>query len=204
MLSSYFSRIQKLREVMKSRYSASAVASLDSVDASGAGVGRRARLLAAVQAGTAGSGSLLRRGLTLVELAIVILVLGVIMTIVIANLDLGIIDDAKKLQVKNAAKTLEFTMRRYEMDSAALTDGTRLGVLAQKNPNNPGWRPVDESLVMDPWGEEYFICLDDLSQKQICTYGADRQPGGAGEAQDFFLTDKTSWPSWLSGKGPDQ
>ncbi|MEQ9362936.1 MAG: type II secretion system protein GspG [Leptospirales bacterium] len=180
---------QKFREMMKSQNLA----------------GRRARLLAARRSVEAAEGAgALRRGLTLVELAIVILVLGVIMTIVIANLDLGIIDDAKKLQVKNAAKTLEFTMRRYEMDSAALTDGTRLGVLAQKNPNNPGWRPVDESLVMDPWGEEYFICLDDLSQKQICTYGADRQPGGAGDAQDFFLTDKTSWPAWLSGKGSDQ
>ena len=54
---------------------------------------------------------------------------------------------------------------------AALEDGTRLGVLAQKNPNNPSWRPVDEKLVVDPWGQEYFICLDDLGQKQICSYG---------------------------------
>lgn len=184
---------QKLSELMKSQNS----------------VGRRARLLAARRVSGAASEDTpwsyaLRQGLTLVELAIVILVLGVIMTIVIANLDLGIIDDAKKLQVKNAAKTLEFTMRRYEMDNAALSDGTRLGVLAQKNVNNPSWRPADESLVTDPWGEEYFICLDDLSQKQICTYGADRQPGGAGDGQDFFLTDKTSWPPWLSGKGGNQ
>ncbi|MCR9144558.1 MAG: type II secretion system protein GspG [bacterium] len=190
MFSSSYNFAQKFRELMKSQSLA----------------GRRARLLAARRSAEldAGDVSALRRGLTLVELAIVILVLGVIMTIVIANLDLGIIDDAKKLQVKNAAKTLEFTMRRYEMDSAALGEGDRLGILARKNPNNPGWRPVDESLVMDPWGEEYFICLDDLSQKQICTYGADREPGGAGDAQDFFLTDKSSWPSWLSGKGPDQ
>ena len=59
---------------------------------------------------------------------------------------------------------------------------------------------MDESLVEDPWGEEYFICLDDFSQKQICSYGADKAPGGQGENQDFFLTDQSSWPTWLSGK----
>lgn len=167
--------------------------------------GRRARLLQRLRSST-GAGEprnladRLREGLTLVELAIVILVLGVIMTIVIANLDLGIIDDAQKLKVRSASKTLEITLRRYEMDNPSLEDGTKLGILARKSANNPTWRPVDESLVEDPWGEEYFICLDDFSQKQICSYGADKAPGGAGENQDFFLTDQSSWPTWLSGK----
>ena len=180
---------QKFREMMKSQKSLSRRARRLAI--------RRDRAASAEQGGWTAD---LRRGLTLVELAIVILVLGIIMTIVIANLDFGIIDDAKKMQVTYAAKTLEITMRRYEMDNAALEDGTRLGVLAQKNPNNPSWRPVDEKLVVDPWGQEYFICLDDLGQKQICSYGADRAPGGSGDNQDFFLTDKSSWPAWLSGK----
>ena len=159
---------------------------------------RRARLLSALR--SARGRAELREGLTLVELAIVILVLGIIMTIVIASLDFGIVDDAKKMQVQYASKTLEIAMRRYEMDNAALEDGTRLGVLAQRSQSNPTWRPVDEKLVLDPWGQEYFICLDDLGQKQICSYGADRSPGGSGENQDFFLTEKSSWPTWLSGK----
>ncbi len=144
------------------------------------------------------AGTASRRGLTLVELAIVILVLGIIMTILIANLDFSVVDQAKKLAVEHNAKTLEVTLMRYEMNNAALTDGTRLGVLAKKNPNNPGWRPIDEKTVLDPWNEEYFICLDDFGQKQICTYGADRAPGGEGENQDFYLTDKSSWPDWLT------
>jgi general secretion pathway protein G len=185
--------LQKIRELMKSQTHAS---------------GRARRLVSLRAARAVARGNDLsvgmRRGLTLVELAIVILVLGIIMTIVIASLDFGIVDDAKKMQVQYASKTLEISLRRYEMDNPALEDGTRLGILAQRNPNNPTWRPVDDKLVLDPWAQEYFICQDDLGQKQICSYGADRAPGGTGENQDFFLTDKSSWPTWLSGKSDQQ
>ena len=142
--------------------------------------------------------SRLRRGLTLVELAIVILVLGVIMAIVFSNLDLTALDKAKVLAVKSSSKVLPLRMQQFEMDNPSLQDGQSLTVLAKKTASNPN--PVDEDSILDPWRNPYFICLDDLGDKQICSYGADAEFGGENENADFYLTDKSSWPTWLSGK----
>ncbi len=145
-----------------------------------------------------------RTGLTMVELAIVMLVLGILMTVLYANLDIGgAKDSANRFAIKNTATQLEVTLERYEFSNEPLQDGDSLMLLAEKNSNNPGWKPVKESLVMDPWKHAYFICTDDTGSRQICTYGADGQPGGEGKNQDFYLTDSSSWPAWLSGKGEE-
>lgn len=141
-----------------------------------------------------------RQGLTLVELAIVILVLGVIMGIVYSSLDFGITDDARKLQVQSSSKQLQIHWERYEFDYPPLEEGQPLTILSESSPEHEGWRPIDSDLVMDPWKKPYFICSDDTGKRQICSYGSDGQPGGEGTAADFYLTDKSSWPAWLSGK----
>ena len=51
-------------------------------------------------------GGRLRRGLTLMELAIVIVVLGIIIGIIAANLDLSALDKAQILRMKTAALNL--------------------------------------------------------------------------------------------------
>lgn len=142
----------------------------------------------------------LRRGLTLVELSIVILVLGILMTVLFVNLDLGVTDKAKKLQVTNASKQLKIWWNQYEYENDQIEEGAALTILSDRNPDNPGWKPIDEQLVMDPWKRPYFICLDDNGDRQICSLGADGQDGGEGVNADFFLTDKYTWPAWLSGK----
>lgn len=141
-----------------------------------------------------------RRGLTLVELAIVILVLGVIMTIVYSSLDFGITDDARKLQVQSSSKQLQILWERYEFDNPPLEEGAELTALSENNPDVPGWRPVSRDLIMDPWKKPYFVCTDDQGRRQICSYGADGQPGGEDKSADYYLTDPSSWPTWLSGK----
>ncbi len=146
----------------------------------------------------------LRKGLTLVELSIVILVLGILMVVLFANLDLGITDKAKKLQVTNASKQLKIWLDQYEYENERLEEGAALTILSQKNPNNPGWKPIDEQSVLDPWKNPYFICSDEAGERQICSLGADGQNGGDGVNADFFLTNSESWPAWLSGKQGQQ
>lgn len=145
-----------------------------------------------------------RKGLTLVELAIVILVLGIIMGIVYSSLDFGITDDAKKLMVASSSKQLTMVWEKYEAENAPLEEGTKLDVLAAKNPDKPGWRPVDVDMVMDPWKRPYFVCKDDRGERQLCSLGADGQQGGENQNADFYLTDRASWPAWLSGKKTQQ
>ncbi len=136
-----------------------------------------------------------RRGLTLIELAIVILVLGVIMAIVYGNLSpTDTLRGAKKLQIQSASTLLETNLTRYEIDNGALEDGARLTILSQ---TTDSWRGIKNDQVMDPWKNPYFVCFDNASNRQICTYGADGTPGGKGESEDFYITDQSSWPSWL-------
>ncbi len=139
-----------------------------------------------------------KRGLTLVELAIVILVLGVIMGIVYANLNPGeSLDKAKKLQIKALSNTLEAHWQSYELDNDVLSEGASLEALCQSSAT---WRGIKKEQVMDPWKRPYFICSDNSGARQICTYGADGLPGGTGQNSDFYLSDQSSWPSWLRPK----
>ena len=142
------------------------------------------------------SSFLLRQGLTLIELSIVILVLGIIMGILYANLNPGdATKQAKKLQVKQLAAVLEAQWSRYELEHEPLTEGTSLEELTQKTET---WGGLKQEQVMDPWKRPYFICLDESSSRQICSYGSDGTPGGeGGEAQDFYLTEQSSWPAWM-------
>ncbi len=140
-----------------------------------------------------------REGFTLIELAVVVLVLGIIMSVVLYNIDFGVKDDAIRLKVNTNSKLLQSKWEMYEFDHAPVEEGNDLMILARKDPENPTWRPVDEDLVLDPWKRPYFICRDDVGERQICSYGQDGEPGGEGKAADFYLTSKNSWPSWLSG-----
>lgn len=149
-------------------------------------------------------GSWLRRGLTLVELSIVILVLGILMVVLFANLDIGVADKAQRLQVISASKQLKIWWNQYEYEYNQLEEGTAMSVLSEKSSEAPGWRPVDEQLTMDPWKRPYFICLDENGDRQICSLGADGEAGGEGNNQDFYLTEKSSWPAWLSQKKTEE
>ena len=134
-------------------------------------------------------------GLTLIELAIVILVLGVIMSIVYANLNPGdALAKTKKLQVRAMATTLEAKWQQYELENEILSDNASLDVLTQ---SSESWRGVKEEQVLDPWKNFYFVCTDNNGTRQICSYGADNTPGGRGQNSDFHLTNQSTWPSWL-------
>ncbi len=146
-----------------------------------------------------------RRGLTLIELAIVILVLGIIMAIIYGAIDPGeVTDDARRLQVKNNSHVLQIQLQRYELENPPLEEGSDLTTLLNRS---AGWAGLKEEQVVDPWKNPYFICLDPDGNRHICSYGSDGELGGQNQAQDFYLTDQSSWPAWLGkgkGKGSEQ
>ncbi len=158
---------------------------------------RRIRQLAPARS-PIGYTKLLKKGLTLVELAIVILVLGIIMGILYNTIDFGITDDAKKLAISGASKIIPAKIVQYETEVGPLDDRADLTVLTR---TTGSWRGVDEDMVKDPWGQPYFIQIDEQQQKQVCSNGADRTPGGEDKNADFCITNKASWPKWLGGTG---
>ena len=140
----------------------------------------------------------LRQGFTLIEVAIVILVIGIMASIILVSISpKDVLDSAKALQVKTQSKDLEIHLQRYEIENESLEEGAELSILAQ---NADGWRAIKEESTIDPWRRAYFLCSDNAGVRQICSYGADGTAGGTGVDTDFYLTDKSSWPKWLAPK----
>ena len=162
---------------------------------------RLRQLREAFTKGRALPGSESRRGLTLVELAIVLLVLGIIMAIVFSSLDLTVTDKAVRLQIKAASNMVPIKVNEYESTVGQLEDRASLAILAQKSAENPAWTPVKQDLILDSWKNPYQIRVNEAGEKQIWSLGADKQEGGEAKNADFCITDETTWPAWLSGKG---
>lgn len=140
-----------------------------------------------------------RQGITLVELAIVLLVLGIIIGIVYANIDFGVVDSARAKLLPQAAMQLESKMMEFDQQvGTPLQDGQSLTILTERQPDSPSYRPAKPELIKDLWGNPYFICTNEYQETHACTYGKDGQPGGEGENADFMLTDRSSWPQWLT------
>lgn len=144
-----------------------------------------------------------RKGLTLVELAIVVLVLGVIMGIVFYNLQDVAVDvqsGTKRLQVsKFQATQLPMKLEEFRNAGGSVNPGEDLTVLIQEIPES-SYSPAKEELVTDPWGRPYFMCQGEDGSDRICSYGKDREEGGEGENADFQLDDDRTWPDWLKKK----
>jgi general secretion pathway protein G len=144
-----------------------------------------------------------RRGLTLVELAIVVLVLGVIMGIVFYNLRgtaTDVMTSAKKLQVAQfQANQLPRKLDEFRDAGGDVNPGQDLTILLQEIPES-SYKPAKEELIMDPWGRPYFICQGEDGTDRICSLGRDGREGGEGENADFQLDDERTWPDWLKKK----
>lgn len=148
-----------------------------------------------------------RRGMTLIELSIVIVVLGIIIGLVTYGLrtaGAGAQDGANKLKIQSQETMLKMQWQNYENEFGSLSTGDDLRRLTKKDPDHPNWVPVAEKDIMDPWNVPYFICQDEEQQSQLCSKGADKKEGGTGKDADFMLTRSDLWPSWLTGKKPQQ
>jgi len=141
--------------------------------------------------------------MTLIELSIVIVVLGIIIGLVTYGLrtaGAGVQDKANALKVRQQATMLKMQLNSYEDESGQLNDGESLLRLTKRDPDHPNWTPINDKDVNDPWGVPYFVCRDDQSEQQLCSKGADKKDGGTGKDADFFLTREDTWTTWLKGK----
>ena len=133
------------------------------------------------------------------ELAIVILVLGIIMSIVYVGMREGLVlpDKALATKYRTDANMLKHSLAEYERNCPDLGEGQDLLPLTQKNPDCPAFSPLDKQSVLDHWKNPYYIKIDESGQKRICSYGKDRQAGGEDRNADFCLNDEDNWPAWL-------
>jgi general secretion pathway protein G len=134
-----------------------------------------------------------RRGFTLIELMVVIVILG-ILALYIGPKIMGRPEEAKQVKARMDIASLETALKLYKLDTGsypsteqglqALISAPETGNAAQK------WRKggyLEKSRVPnDPWGNDYVYISPGVNNDfDIISYGADGVPGGEDENKDI-------------------
>jgi len=120
------------------------------------------------------------RGMTLIEIMVVITILGLIAAAVAVNV-MGRLSEAKVSQAATDLHTLETCLDLYKIDKGrypTTEEGLAAVVAAGKCKAN----------IQDPWKHDYVYIFPGQVHPEsydIKSYGADGQPGGEGENADI-------------------
>lgn len=135
-----------------------------------------------------------KKGFTLVEIMIVIIILGLLAALVVPNL-IGKGEEAKQKLVCVQMKSIAEALNMFKADSGVYPD-TEEGIEALiKNPNLDKYRNYSNSgylgsknTPLDPWKSK-FIYLNNGGSFEIISLGADRAEGGSGESKDIKFSE---------------
>ena len=138
-----------------------------------------------------------RKGFTLIELMIVIVIIGILATLLIPRI-MERPEEARRIKAKMDIKTIESALKLYKIDSGTYpTTEQGLEALVKKPDSSPvpkKWREggyLEGSVPNDPWGTPFYYTSPgpDGRDYEIISYGNDGQPGGTGRDADISSTD---------------
>ncbi len=130
-----------------------------------------------------------RRGFTLIELMVVLVIIGVLAALIVPNV-LDRTDDARATAAKADINNLVQALKLYKLDNQRYP-GPEQGLEALVNkPTSgnvpPNWRRYLDKLPADPWGRPYqYIFPGVKGEVDIFSLGADGQAGGDGKNADI-------------------
>lgn len=128
-----------------------------------------------------------RSGFTLIELLVVLVILGLLAALAGPRV-LGYLGGARSDAARLQLQSLEQALDLYRLDTGAYPT-TQQGLQALvRDPGVRGWRGpyLDAASVpVDPWGSPYvYRSPAEGRPYDLVSLGADRAPGGTGEAAD--------------------
>jgi len=144
-----------------------------------------------------------RRGFTLVEIMVVIIVLTILAAAIIPNLT-GRTDDARVARARSDVANLETLLEQFRLDLLRYpTSEEGLAVLreAPQSDDVTRWKGpyLRKPVPLDPWGNPYvFISpgVNNPDSYDLSSFGSDGQEGGEGYARDI-----TSWTNYDDPEG---
>ena len=134
-----------------------------------------------------------RKGFTLIELMVVIIILGVLAGLVLPRF-MGRTEEAKRTKAKLQIENLESALKLYKLDNGAYPT-TQQGLDALVRLPTQGaipksWREggylEKPQIPLDPWGRAYVYLSPGMKNKDfdLKSLGADGEEGGEGENAD--------------------
>jgi len=128
----------------------------------------------------------LKRGFTLIELVVVILILAILAALIVPRI-VGRTDDAKRSKAASDISTLRGQVQMYKTDVGDFPE-TLMDLRTRPSEGADGWRGpyLDKELPTDPWGNEYdYQVSSDGEDFTIISYAKDGAPGGEGDNEDI-------------------
>lgn len=134
-----------------------------------------------------------KRGFTLIEIMVVIVILALLAALVGPKI-IGRSDDAKVTDAKVQIRNLETALKLYKLDNSVFP-ATEQGLAALVSKPTSGVMPKNykaegylesRKVPQDPWGNDFVYLSPGASgDYDLCSMGADGVKGGEGKAADI-------------------
>lgn len=136
----------------------------------------------------------LRKGFTLIELMIVVVIVGILATLLIPRI-MDRPEEARRIKAKADIKSIESALKLYKLDNGSYpTTEQGLQALISKPEISPvpnRWREGGyleaKEVPKDPWGNPFYYTSPGADGRDflIISYGADGESGGTGKNADI-------------------